>query len=56
MKEGVHRTGTYHELGFLFQIARPNALERIVRFALSKGGAVDVGGEEADGRENAGVE
>lgn len=46
---------TYHELAFILQIACPHALEGIVRFALTECGAVDVGGEEADGGEDAGV-
>ena len=47
---------TYHELASSCQVAVADSHERVVVLAFAKGGAVDVGGEEADGRENAGVE
>ena len=47
---------TYHELASSCQFAVADPHERVVILAFAKGGAVDVGGEEADGRKNAGVE
>lgn len=52
---GIARTYTYHNLAFTLEIACNDALEGVVGFALAEGGAVDVGGEEAEGGENAGI-
>lgn len=47
---------TYDELAFTREIARLDALDGVVGLALAESGAVDIGGEEADGGEDAGVE
>lgn len=51
---GKARTYTYHNLAFTLEIASNNALKGVVGFALTEGGAVNVGGEEAEGGEDAG--
>ena len=47
---------TYHELASSCQVAVADSHERVVVLAFAKGGAVDVGGEEAHCSEDTRVE